>query len=164
MRYLILIIILFFTISIYSQNKPDFTVKTLNNENVNVENLYSEGAVLINFWALWCEPCRAEIKYLKAIYQKYKDKGFTILGINQDSPRSVSKVRSYVSSQKIKYPIALDPNSQYLQKLNGQSIPYSLLYDSSGKLVYRHSGYLPGDEIELEKQIKNILSDQIEKN
>jgi peroxiredoxin len=98
------------------------------------------------------------MKYLDAIYQKYKDKGFTILGINQDSPKSVSKVRSYISSQKISYPVALDPNTQYLQKLNGQSVPYSLLYDSNGKLVYKHSGFLPGDEIEIEKQIEQTLS------
>ncbi len=145
------------TISALAQ-ETNFKIKTIDNSVIELKNLYSKGAVLVNFWALWCEPCRAEMKYLDDIYNKYKEKGFTILGINQDSPKSVSKVRSYISSQKINYPIALDPNSQYLQKLNGQSIPYSLLYDSDGKLVYKHSGYLPGDEIEIEKHIAEILS------
>ena len=151
--------ILFFILSITaSAQEINFKIKTIDNKHVELKEMYSKGAVLVNFWALWCQPCRSEMKYLDAIYQKYKDKGFTILGINQDSPKSVSKVRSYISSQKISYPVALDPNAQYLQKLNGQSVPYSLLYDSNGKLVYKHSGFLPGDEIEIEKQIEQTLS------
>jgi thiol-disulfide isomerase/thioredoxin len=151
--------ILFFILSITaSAQEINFKIKTIDNKHVELKEMYSKGAVLVNFWALWCQPCRSEMKYLDAIYQKYKDKGFTILGINQDSPKSVSKVRSYISSQKISYPVALDPNTQYLQKLNGQSVPYSLLYDSNGKLVYKHSGFLPGDEIEIEKQIEQTLS------
>ncbi len=151
--------IIFFVLTItLTAQETNFKIKTIDNSRVELKDLYSKGAVLVNFWALWCEPCRAEMKYLNAIYKKYKDKGFTILGINQDSPKSVSKVRSYISSQKINYPVALDPNAQYLQKLNGQSVPYSLLYDSNGKLVYKHSGFLPGDEIEIEKQIEQTLS------
>jgi cytochrome c biogenesis protein CcmG, thiol:disulfide interchange protein DsbE len=151
------ILILIISVNLSAQ-ETNFKIKTIDNSRVELKELYSKGAVLVNFWALWCEPCRVEMKYLNAIYEKYKDKGFTILGINQDSPKSVSKVRSYISSQKINYPVALDPNAQYLQKLNGQSVPYSLLYDSNGKLVYKHSGFLPGDEAEIEKHIEETLS------
>ena len=98
------------------------------------------------------------MRVLKKLYEKYKDKGFMILGINQDSPKSVSKVRSYISSQKINFPVALDPNNQYLQKLNGQSIPYSLLFNGEGEIVYKSVGYLPGDEIKLEKEIQKLLA------
>ncbi len=151
--------VIFFVLTItLTAQETNIKIKTIDNSRVELKDLYSKGAVLVNFWALWCEPCRAEMKYLNAIYKKYKDKGFTILGINQDSPKSVSKVRSYISSQKISYPVALDPNAQYLQKLNGQSVPYSLLYDSNGKLVYKHSGFLPGDEADIEKHIEETLS------
>ena len=154
------IIISFVLTSALTAQETNFKIKTINNSRVELKELYSKGAVLVNFWALWCQPCRVEMKYLNDIYEKYKDKGFTILGINQDSPKSVSKVRSYISSQKINYPVALDPNEQYLQKLNGQSVPYSLLYDSNGKLVYKHSGFLPGDEVEIEKHIEETLSEK----
>jgi len=95
---------------------------------------------------------------LESIYKKFNGEGLTVLGINQDSPKSVSKVRSYISSQNISFPIVLDPNGQYLQKMNGQSIPFSLLYDSSGKLIYKHIGYIPGDEVSLEAEIRKLLN------
>ena len=141
-----------------AQDKTEFSIQTTDNKNIKLSDLYNKGAVLINFWALWCEPCKAEMKVLKNLYEKYQDKGFTILGINQDSPKSVSKVRAYISSQKISFPIALDPNNQYLQKFNGQSIPYSLLVDRNGEIVYKSVGYLPGDEIKLEKEIQKLFS------
>jgi thiol-disulfide isomerase/thioredoxin len=142
----------------YAQDKVNFTVSTIANNKIELSKLYTEGPLLVNFWALWCEPCKVEMRVLKNLYRKYKDEGFTILGINQDSPKSVSKVRSYISSQRINFPVALDPNSQYLQKLNGQSIPYSLLFNKGGEIVYKSVGYLPGDEVKLEKEIQKLLS------
>jgi cytochrome c biogenesis protein CcmG, thiol:disulfide interchange protein DsbE len=137
----------------------NFKVNTLNNIEIETSELYSRGPLLINFWALWCEPCKVEMKHLQKIFEDYEKKGLTILGINQDSPRSVSKVKSYVSSQKISFPVVLDPNYQLLQKFNGQSIPYSLLLDSNGKIVYKNVGYLPGDEKKIEEEIKKLLAD-----
>lgn len=151
-------IIAIVSISLSAQNKVNFTVSTVDNNKIELSELYIKGPLLVNFWALWCEPCKVEMRVLKNLYKKYKDKGFSILGINQDSPKSVSKVRSYISSQGISFPVALDPNNQYLQKLNGQSIPYSLLFNEEGEIVYKSIGYLPGDEIRLEKEIQKLLS------
>jgi len=152
--------IIFFTayFFIQAQNKTDFSIPAIDNKSIRLSELYSKGPVLVNFWALWCEPCKAEMKVLKDLYGKYRNQGFTILGINQDSPKSVSKVRSYISSQKINFLVALDPNYQYLQKLNGQSIPYSLLFNKNGDIVYKSIGYLPGDEMRLEEEIQKLLS------
>ena len=157
MKLTLLILILFLFIELPAQNKTNFTITTLKNKKVELEKLYSKGPVLISFWALWCEPCKEEMRHLNQIYKKYKDNGFTILGINQDSPKSVSKVRAYVASHKIDFPIALDPDFQYLQKMNGQSIPYSLLFDKAGNIVYKNVGYLPGDETKLENEIRKLL-------
>jgi cytochrome c biogenesis protein CcmG/thiol:disulfide interchange protein DsbE len=157
-RLNILFLIIIAAFPFYAQNKVDFTVSTVDNREIELSEFYTKGPLLVSFWALWCEPCKVEMRVLKTLYKKYKDKGFTILGINQDSPKSVSKVRSYISSQKINFPIALDPNGQYLQKLNGQSIPYSLLFNKEGEIVYKNVGYLPGDEVKLEKEIQKLLS------
>jgi len=157
MKLSYLIITLFLFVNIPAQTKINFSITTLNNKKIELPNLYSKGPVLINFWALWCEPCKEEMRQLNQIYKKYKDSGFTILGINQDSPKSVSKVRAYVASHKIDFLIALDPDFQYLQKMNGQSIPYSLLFDTDGNIVYKNVGYLPGDETKLENEIRKLL-------
>jgi cytochrome c biogenesis protein CcmG/thiol:disulfide interchange protein DsbE len=154
----VLFFIVLISYQIPAQDKVSFSFSTIDNKNIQISELYKKGPVLINFWALWCEPCKVEMRSLKLLYDNYKDKGFTILGINQDSPKSVSKVRSYISSQKIKFPVAIDPNSQLLQKFNGQSIPYSLLINKEGEVVYKNVGYLPGDEIKLEKEIQKLLT------
>ncbi len=158
-KWALLLVFLLPAIS-YSQNNVDLKVKTLNNREISLSSLYKKGPALVTFWALWCEPCREEMKHIKVLYKKYHEKGFEILSLNQDSQKSVAKVRAYISSQRIKFPVALDPNYQYMQKLNGQSIPYSLLFDTKGIIVYKQIGYLPGDEVKLEKEILKLLKEE----
>ena len=142
-----------------AQDKIEFSIELINGNEIKFSKLYEDGPVLVNFWALWCKPCRTEMKHLKRIYEKYSAKGFKILGINQDTPRSLSKVNSFVQSYGIEYLVGLDPNKKYFEMFNGQVLPYSLLYNKKGEAVYLHSGYLPGDEIELENAIKKVLGE-----
>jgi len=97
------------------------------------------------------------MRHLEAIYKKYKENGLTVIGINQDSPRSVAKVKSFVSSHNLSFPIVTDPNQEIFQQFNGQSIPLSILFNTDGKVSYSHVGYLPGDEIKMEEEVKKIL-------
>ena len=157
-KWALLLVLLLPAIS-YSQNDADLKVKTLDNREISLSSLYKKGPTLVTFWALWCEPCREEMKHIKVLYKKYHDEGFEILSLNQDSQKSVAKVRAYISSQRIKFPVALDPNYQYMQKLNGQSIPYSLLFNKKGEIVYKQIGYLPGDEVKLENEIMKLLKE-----
>lgn len=143
---------------IWAQNNIEFSGETINNEEIKFSEALLKGPVLVNFWALWCKPCRAEIRHLQLFHEKYSEKGLTVLGINQDSPRSIAKVKSFASSHGLEFPVITDPNNEIFQQFNGQSIPLNLLYNSKGELVYSHVGYLPGDEIELENEIKKVLS------
>lgn len=157
-KFLLLLIILVISISFVSaQDKIEFNVETIENEQLVFTEINKKGPVLVNFWALWCKPCRAEMRHLENLYEKYKDKGFTIIGVNQDTPRSLAKVKSFVSTHGVNFPIALDPDQEIFQQFNGQSIPLSVLYNSKGEVVYKHVGYLPGDEVELEENIKIVL-------
>ncbi len=150
--------ILFFVLTVaLSAQETNFKIKTIDNSRVELKELYSKGAVLVNFWALWCKPCRAEIKFLEKYYTEYKSKGFSIIGINQDSPRSLAKVKTFVNSHNLTFPIVLDPNQEIFQKFNGQSVPFSVLLNKKGEIVYTHIGYLPGDEIELENEILKLV-------
>ncbi len=116
-----------------------------------------KGAVLISFWAMWCEPCKQEMKALVPVFEKYKDKNLHYLAVNLDNPRSLAKVKAYVRAQKLPYDFLLDPNSEVFKKLNGQSMPYSLIVSQDGKLVAKRTGYIAGDENEIEEDIKKLL-------
>lgn len=153
------IILALFSVS-HGQSKIDFSISLLSDEKVKLSEVYSSGPTLVTFWALWCKPCRTEMKVLGVIYKEYFSKGFRVLAINQDTPRSNEKVKSFVESLGVEYMIALDPSKEISEQFNVQAIPLSLLFNRNGKIVYRHTGYLPGDEHELEEKIKNVLNEK----
>lgn len=158
-KLFILIFIFTFSLSI-AQDQIDFSIELLDGESKDFSEMYSNGPTLINFWALWCKPCRIEMKALNDLFEKYSERGFQILGINQDTPRSVVKVKSFVKSLDIQYNIALDPNKEYFEMFNGQVLPLSILYDTEGNVVYQSTGYFPGDEFKIEEAIQKALGDK----
>jgi peroxiredoxin len=158
-RFLALIIILLtLNLPAVGQSAAKVTVATLDGGELALGSVARKGPILLTFWALWCSPCKQELRALQTLYEKYASKGFTVVAINQDTPRSVAKVRSYVASQSFTFPVALDPNGQLLQKFNGQAIPYSLFIDSTGAVVHSSVGYLPGDEARIEERLLSMLA------
>lgn len=153
------LILLLITPMLKAQTVSEIKVQSLKNETIQLGKLYKNGPLLINFWALWCQPCKSELPHLNKLYEKYKDKGFSIIGLNQDSPKSVSKVKSFAASQSINFPVAVDPNFEIFNKFNGQVLPYSLLINKNGEIVYRHTGYVPGDEKMLEEKLIMLLNE-----
>ena len=140
-----------------SQDHQNLVVQTIDGDDLSLEELVSKGPVLVNFWALWCEPCKIEMKQLQSIYDRYNEKGFSILAINQDNQKSIGKVSSYISSQKYSFFVALDPDGEIAQQFNVQSIPLSLLFNSSGRIVYKALGYKPGDEKKIEEELQKLF-------
>lgn len=156
-KKILILVFLLLNAGAWAQNRIDFSITSLNGDKIKLSRQYSKGAVFVNFWALWCKPCRNEMKWLKELDEKYSSQGLSIIGINQDTPRSNEKVRGFVESSGIKYIIALDPDKEYSDKFSVQSIPFSILFDRNGNIVYKHTGYLQGDENDLEEAIKKIL-------
>ncbi len=133
-------------------------LEELDGTTSKISDYLRNGPVYLNFWALWCEPCKQELRALKAFAKEHSDDPFTILAVNQDSPKSIAKVKAYVKSQNYPFPVILDPNTQVFQAFNGQNLPFSVLIDRSGKVVSTRTGYLPGDEKEIERDILRLIS------
>ncbi|MBE2280914.1 MAG: TlpA family protein disulfide reductase [Ignavibacteriaceae bacterium] len=147
-----------FNAVLFSQTAPDFTVRDINNKSVTLSQLTGNGPILINFWATWCAPCMAELPHLQLIYDELKSKGFTVLAISVDNSRTASKVKSFVNAKGFNFPVLLDTDNKVLQAYNpGGSVPYSIILDSEGKIVFSHSGYSPGDELLLRKKIEELI-------
>lgn len=156
--YVLVILIGLLTVRMSAQRAPNLVVETLAGKKLELQELRSKGPTLVTFWALWCAPCKLELKSLQSLYEKYGSRGFAVLAINQDSPKSFAKVRSYVAAQGFTFPVGLDPNGQHIQRFNGQTIPYSVLLDTSGAIISTSVGYLPGDEKKIEAKLMEHLS------
>jgi thiol-disulfide isomerase/thioredoxin len=135
----------------------NLTLDELDGTVSNLNDYLSIGPVYITFWALWCEPCKQELRALKSFVEEHKDEPFTILAVNQDSPKSLAKVKAYVRSQGYRFPVIMDPNMQVFQAFNGLNIPFSVLLDRNGKEILKRSGYLPGDEKDIGEEILRLL-------
>ena len=137
----------------------DFVLRDAKGEDVNFKNLLGKGPVLLNFWALWCEPCKQEMKAFKAVIDKFKDQGVTMVAINTDKVKSVAKVRAYVTTQELDFPVLLDPDGGIARDLFAmESLPYSLILNPDGTVYKRHVGYTAGDEVKTEEALNELLA------
>ena len=136
---------------------PDLKIKLLDGSTTTIHTLVEEGPLMIDFWATWCVPCKKVMKYLDQYHQDYNEQGFKVLMINQDTPRSLAKVKSYVRAQDYQFFVGLDPSKTIARKLNGMVMPTLILVDKGGKVKWRHQGFIPGEEVEIYNQIKLLL-------
>ncbi|MCG6954848.1 MAG: TlpA family protein disulfide reductase [Gemmatimonadetes bacterium] len=109
---------------------PNFTVHTLSGDKVTLSDLRGD-VVLVNFWATWCPPCRLEIPGFQRVYDDYKDKGFTVVGLSTDEA-GPGVVQRFVSEHSITYPIGMATNE--MRRLYGgvDALPQSFLLDKTG--------------------------------
>jgi cytochrome c biogenesis protein CcmG/thiol:disulfide interchange protein DsbE len=136
-----------------------FTVKTVNGDELNFKDLLGKGPVLVDFWALWCEPCKQEMKAFKAISDKFKSEGVSVIAINTDQVRSLSKVRAYVNTQGFQFPVLVDPDGDVARDIfSMETLPYSLILRPDGSVFAKHIGYTAGDELNDEKEVLDLIS------
>ena len=148
-----------FTLSVFPQDNtaPDFNLPDMDGKNYQLSENTGKGPILINFWATWCIPCRAEMKKLKDIYKDYHDQGLEILSISIDDTKTVNKVKGFVKTNRYPFTILLDTNSEVFQLYQGSNPPQTVLIDQNGKIAYTHTGYRKGDEIKLAEEIAKLL-------
>ena len=144
---------------------PNLKVKLLNGSTTTIHKLSQDGPLLIDFWATWCVPCKKVMKYLNQYHEKYANDNFKVLMINTDTPRSLGKVRGFIKSQNYSFNVGMDPNKVLSKKLNGMIMPTLILVGKGGVVKWRHQGYVAGEEVDIEEQIKQVLGKSInEKN
>jgi len=139
---------------------PGFSLKDLDGQRVALDDLLGRGPILIDFWATWCKPCIKELPHLDDLYQKFRERGFQLVAISEDSPRSLSKVKSFVAGNRYEFLVLLDENSTVQRKFNFRALPYTVLLDRDGHMVHSRMGYRPGDERVLEEKLLALLEAQ----
>jgi peroxiredoxin len=138
------------------QPAPDFTLDDLNHQPQRLSD-YRGQVVLMNFWATWCPPCRIEMPTLQAVYEKLKDQGFVVLGLNWTQVDDTRQVEPYVQSLSLAFPILLDPNGDVADSIYPLAgLPTSVIIDRAGIVRQISIGPLASDK--LEADIEGLLN------
>ncbi len=138
-------------------NATDFTARDTDGKTVRLADYLGKKAIVLNFWATWCEPCIAEFPHLRKLQTANQDK-LQILGVAMDGPESVANVPAFAKRNQINFPVLLDEDSHVAAIYNPKkSAPLSVLIDKQGHIAAIREGYNPGDEEFLAKDISKML-------
>ncbi len=144
--------------SLWAQKSiPSVDIRTLNGKTVNIQQYtHQTGKItVLSFWATWCKPCIQELDAIKDLYPEWQDKyNVQLVAVTIDDTRTLAKVAPLVESKAWDYIILADPNRALMAALNFQTPPQTFLLNAQGDVIYEHTGYVPGNEYELEEKIK----------
>lgn len=159
MKRLFLATILLAIVSIVSAQLPNVTLKDINGNTVNIAELRNDGKpFIIDFFATWCKPCNRELDAIAEVYDEWREEtGVKIFAVSIDVAQNVNKVKPLVDSHGWTYDVLLDPNGDLKRALGIQMIPYVLIVDGQGHIVYKHNGYTDGAEIELIEKVRELI-------
>jgi cytochrome c biogenesis protein CcmG/thiol:disulfide interchange protein DsbE len=114
---------------------PAFTLERLDRQGarLTMPDSLKGKAVVVNFWASWCVPCRDETPFLQRAYDRYKDRGLVVLGVNAQDFRA--DARRFASRYGVTYPLVYDGRGSTLGKWGVDGFPETFFVDRTGKLV-----------------------------
>ena len=153
--YFLAVLFLFMTSASLAQKvqAPNFSLRTSDGKAIELVKFKGK-AVVVNFWATWCPPCKREIPDLIELYKKYKKEGLVVIGISIDE-EGWEAVKPFIEKTKIPYPVVLADQNVVRDYGNFDGIPATFFIDSNGIIVDRQIGMLTKEIFETE--VKAIL-------
>ncbi len=112
---------------------PDISLQSSTGDVIALSDFRGQ-PVLINFWASWCPPCRAEMPAMEQVYKEYQDQGFVVLAVNATNQDNPSLALSFAEEHNLTFPILLDMEGTASHQYNVQSLPTSFFVDRFGKI------------------------------
>jgi len=110
---------------------PEFKLETPNGQSMALTDARGK-AVLVNFWATWCPPCRAEMPTIEKVYQEYQDRGLVVLGVNSTIQDEPPQIVPFINQYNITFPILLDVNGEASNLYELRSLPTSFFIGRDG--------------------------------
>jgi cytochrome c biogenesis protein CcmG/thiol:disulfide interchange protein DsbE len=137
---------------------PDFRLETIDGSAVTLSTLRGR-IVVINLWASWCPPCRAEMPAFQAVYEDYNTQGLVVLGVNMTYQDSAVDASSFASELGLTFPIVLDPGGEAAAAYQMRALPTTFFIDERGIIRQVLVGGLLN-----EATIRSIVKDLLEES
>ncbi|MBR5833338.1 MAG: TlpA family protein disulfide reductase [Bacteroidales bacterium] len=157
MRTFLLTVALLISATAFAQ-VPSVTVENAKGEAFNTKSLLDEGTpMIVSFWSTSCKPC---IRELDAVYDALPDwldeVKFRVVAVSTDDSRLLAKAKSFAEGRGWgeEYTLLFDKNQDFMRAMNVSVVPHVFVIDGKGKIVYSHTSYVPGNELELFEAIK----------
>lgn len=136
---------------------PDFELTSLDGKKVKLSD-YRGKAILLNFWATWCSPCKVEMPWFVDLQKKYGNDGLVVLGIAMDDTET-DKIAKFASEMGVNYPVLLGTDKVSEQYGNVEYLPTSFYIDREGRIVGKGTGLL--GRAEIEENIQKALASRV---
>lgn len=155
----LLLLFFFIPVGLFGQSVlPSINIKTLDGKTVNIQEAVAQNELtVLSFWATWCKPCHKELDNVAKIYDDWKELyGVELIAITVDDARGFSKVKPMISRKGWEYSFLSDQNQDLQRALNFKTIPQTFVVNKEGKILYSHSGYVSGNEYDLEDKLEEF--------
>ncbi len=160
MRSILLSLALFIS-AVAAAQVPSVTVENSKGESVETTSLLEAGTpMIISFWSTSCKPC---IRELDAVYDALPDwkeeADFRVVAVSTDDSRLLSKAKSFAEGRGWgeDFVLLFDKNQDFMRAMNVSVVPHVFVVDAKGKIIYSHTSYVPGNELELFEAIRKSL-------
>ena len=137
---------------------PSVNVTDMNGKKINTAELSNNGKpFIISFWATWCKPCVKELTTISEVYQDWQEQtGVKLIAVSIDDSRSSAQVKTLSNGKNWEYEILLDQNSDFKRAMNVNAVPHTFLVNGKGEVVWQHTSFSEGSELELISLVKKL--------
>lgn len=140
-----------------AQDFPNVSVEDRSGKEIMTKELLGK-PMIVSFWAITCKPCIMELNAMNDMYYDWLDEAdFEIVAVSIDDARSSSRAKAM--SSEWEFTCLYDVNQDMKRAMNVSLTPQTFIVDAEGNIIYSHSGYTPGSEVELFEKIKEIANE-----
>lgn len=166
-KHLILALsLLFMATFLYAQEQapkagkkiPSVNLKNIEGHPFNTSSISNNGKpIIISFWATWCKPCIKELTAIADVYDEWiEETGVKLIAVSVDDSRSTNQVRPLVNGKGWEYEVLLDANGDFKRAMNVGPIPHTFLLNGNGEIVWSHTTFSEGAELDLIDLVRKL--------
>ncbi len=160
-KFVLMLAVVAFTLSFTADNKrtlPVENVKSLDGKIVSTSTFQNDGnPIIISFWATWCKPCVYELNTIAEVYEDWQEEtGVKLIAISVDNSRTSGGVMPMVNGKDWDYEVYLDENGDFKRAMGVNVVPHTFLIDGNGNVVWQHTSFTEGSELELIDLVRKL--------